>query len=332
MSPAPVCIRETVNIPMHTATEWTMATPPGLDLILKQVRQRAAAEGSDASDGELLRRFGELGEEFALEALVGRHGSLVYGVCRRILGNEVDAEDAFQATFLVLARKAATLGRHTSLAGWLHTVANRIALRARVTAARRRAVVPPTVRPSHDPLAEMTARELCSVLDEELGRLPDKYRLPLLLCCLEGRTRDEAARELNWSLGALKGRLERGRELLRTRLDRRGVCLSAVLLHAGLTSAPVSARLVSATSQAVAALLASGGVGEHLGSGTGTVFLHTMGNGDSPDGGRHRTPGGHRAGGGGSRFFSYASVTGPARGACAGRREAQRTESRASRG
>src|SRR5262249_29881512 len=151
-------------------------------------------------------------EEPAFEALVRRHGPLVLGVCRRLLHNWHDAEDAFQATFWVLARKAGSITRKESVAGWLYQVAYRAAVKARTRAANQqqqeRKAQP---KPSTDPLAEVTGRELLGVLDEELQRLPQRYRTPLVLCYLEGKTRDEAAQELGWSVGTLKRRLEQGR-------------------------------------------------------------------------------------------------------------------------
>src|SRR5262249_8041124 len=152
----------------------------------------------------------------AFAALVGRHGPLVLGVSRRLLWDDRDAEDAFQATFLVLARKARSLRRPESVPAWLHGVARRVALRAR---RRRRPVAslsrlhePADWRP--DPLAAVSVRELLVALDEEIARLPEAYRLPLVLCGLEGRSVEEAARTLGWSHGSVKGRLERGRKQL----------------------------------------------------------------------------------------------------------------------
>jgi RNA polymerase sigma factor (sigma-70 family) len=168
-----------------------------------------------------------------------------------------------QATFLVLARRAGALERRPSLANWLYTVAIRLA--RKVCAGRRRRLVleqrQETAQP-RDPLAELSARELCSALDEEMLRLPTKYRTPIVLCCLQGKSRDEAAQELGWTPGAVKGRLERGRELLQRRLVRRGIELS-MALGAGLLverqAAAVSATLTSETTRAAAAFLSSSG-------------------------------------------------------------------------
>jgi RNA polymerase sigma factor (sigma-70 family) len=185
--------------------------------ILRQVRRWAARQGSSgAADAELVRRFVVQRDEAAFEILVHRHGPMVLRVCRGVLRDRHDADDAFQATFVLLARKAGTLRRSDVVGGWLHGVARRVALKARVESARRRArekqVTP--VSPK-EPLADITVREAQAILDEELARLPEKYRTPLILCCLEGQTRDEAANELACSPGSLKDRLERGRELLR---------------------------------------------------------------------------------------------------------------------
>jgi RNA polymerase sigma factor (sigma-70 family) len=228
------------------------------DLVLRHIRELAAAESATSlPDRQLLERFAAAHEEAAFEALVRRHGPLVLGVCRRVLHNPHDAEDAFQATFLALARRAASVGRRASLGTWLYQVAYHTALKARKRSAVRRHHedrTPP--REPRDPLAEVTGRELLSVLDEELHRLPQRLRAPLVLCYLEGKARDEAARELGWSLGTLKRRLEQARAGLRARMAGRGVSLAS-LLSAGVGGATVSAAL-AATTAAAARLVVSG--------------------------------------------------------------------------
>src|SRR5262249_31655390 len=165
---------------------------------------------------QLLERFALQREDAAFTALVRRHGPLVLGVCRRILHNWHDAEDAFQATFLVLARKAGSITKQESVASWLYQVAYRTAVRARARTARRQEREQRAGTPEADgTLAEVTGRELVAVLDEELYQLPQRYRAPLVLCYLQGRTRDQAARQLGWSLRALKHLLERARQRLR---------------------------------------------------------------------------------------------------------------------
>src|SRR5947209_11159329 len=184
------------------------------------------------SDAELLRRIAPPRDEAAFRVLVERHGAMVLRVCRRVLGDADAAEDAFQATFLVLARKAGTLQQPGTLAGWLYGVAQRIALKARRDARRRRV---PTARPADravDPLAELSARELLAVLEEELHRLPEHQRMAVVACCLEGHSREEAAARLGCSLGALRGWLERGRATLHGHLLRRGLLPAAALAAA----------------------------------------------------------------------------------------------------
>jgi RNA polymerase sigma factor (sigma-70 family) len=226
--------------------------------VLQQVRGVLERAGGDATDALLLGRFVGAGDGEAFAALVRRHGPMVLGVCRRLLGNAHDAEDAFQATFLLLARKAASLTRHGALGGWLYGVARRTALQARRSAARRRqreAGAMPRPQTAEDPHAEL--RE---ALDEELERLPDKYRAPVLLCDLQGWTRKEAARQLGWREGTVASRLARGRALLARRLTRRGMAMSGgavALALAETASAAVPAPLVRTTVQA-AALVAAG--------------------------------------------------------------------------
>jgi RNA polymerase sigma factor (sigma-70 family) len=178
-----------------------------------------------------LQRFATYRDEEAFAELVQRNGALVLGVCRRVLGHAQDAEDAFQATFLVLARKARSIRRQQSLGSWLYKVAYRTALRARALAAQRK--VRETAARERQPVLQFTEtpeEELRPVLDEEVRRLPEKYRAPVLLCYLQGRTNEEAARQLHCPTGTLKVRLLRARELLRRRLVRRGVALSLTAL------------------------------------------------------------------------------------------------------
>jgi RNA polymerase sigma factor (sigma-70 family) len=227
----------------------------GLKSVVRRLKHIATrARTADQTDRQLLQRFARTGEEAAFAALVDRYGALVLGVCRRVLHHAADAEDAFQATFLVLAKKAGSQSWQDSISNWLHGVAYRISMKARTEKARRRRREQKAgEQTSTEPQADVTWRELRGVLDEELAKLPARYRAPLILCYLEGKTRDEAAGQLGWTPGSVKGRLERGRELLRGRLARRGLALSAVLCATLLpetAGAAVPASLCAATIQA----------------------------------------------------------------------------------
>jgi RNA polymerase sigma factor (sigma-70 family) len=215
-----------------------------------------ATQVRDLPDQDLLDRFVRDQDEAAFAALVDRHAAMVLGVCRRVLKHAHDAEDAFQATFLVLARQAGSIRNPESLGGWLQRVAHHVALKARTGLARRSAREVASVEAAEverPATPEPTWREALLALDEEMSRLPASYRAALVLCYLEGRTQDEAAGQLGWSLGTLRGRLERARQQLRQRLSRRGVVLSAALLGAGLASSPTSAGLALAVTKATQA-------------------------------------------------------------------------------
>ncbi|HEY8505329.1 MAG TPA: sigma-70 family RNA polymerase sigma factor, partial [Gemmataceae bacterium] len=214
-------------------------------------------------DQELVGRFAGQRDESAFAALVRRHGPMVLGVCRRVLHDGHAAEDAFQATFLVLARRAGELRRGEAVSGWLYGVAYRVARKARTAAARRCAreqAAPP--RPGGaDPAEEISLREARAIFDEELARLPQRYQAPLVLCCLEGLARDEAAARLGWPPGTLKSRLQSARRLLHARLTRRGLTLSAGLfttLAAEGARAALPAALLRGAGDAARAATASG--------------------------------------------------------------------------
>jgi len=220
--------------------------------VVRYIRKLIGVPVSDRSDGELLQQFLTARDEKAFETLVDRHGPLVRGVCLRVLGNAADADDAFQATFLVLVRNAGSIRQQHSIAPWLHGVARRIAHKSRLNAARRRerenaAKDEPAAAPSA--AEDMSWRELMQVVDEEVAALPEKYAAPLVLCCLQGKSRDEAAQELGCPVGSIKKRLEQGRELLRSRLVRRGLTLPAtffaltVLPNPGSAAVPASLLL-----------------------------------------------------------------------------------------
>jgi RNA polymerase sigma factor (sigma-70 family) len=238
-----------------------MTTGAPLDLLVRQLRKAVGKEADAALlDGELLKRFTDSRDEDAFAILVQRHGPMVLTVCRSILRSWHDAEDAFQATFLVLARKAASIRQAESLASWLYGVAYHVAVRARAKTVRRRAREPRLEQmPSSDPLLDMTGRELQQILHEELHKLPDKYRSPLVLCYLQGKTQEEAARQLHWTKATVRGRLDRGRAQLRRRLAGRGLGATAVtaLLAQSAQAAVVPLPLVHTTVQS-ARLVAAG--------------------------------------------------------------------------
>jgi RNA polymerase sigma factor (sigma-70 family) len=206
--------------------------------VLRHFLRTAAGDGSAApNDRDLLRSFAETGDQDAFGKLFHRHAGMVLGVCRRVLPSEQDAEDACQATFLLLARKAKSGRWQPSVANWLYLTARRIAHNARVAAARRvRREKSVAVPDSVQPVDRMTGRELLAALDEELDRLPPRYREPLVLCYLEGLTRDEAAARLGVPAATLKSRLERGRKQLGDALTKRGCVLGAGLLALAATS------------------------------------------------------------------------------------------------
>jgi RNA polymerase sigma factor (sigma-70 family) len=188
----------------------------------------AAARDDDA---ELLRRYAQFRDEEAFEALVRRHDSVVWGVCRRVLGDTPDAEDAFQATFIVLARKAGSIARPEQLANWLYGVAYRTSLKARVIVVRRRVREEPlTDRPIEERTPEFLWTDVRPILDDEINRLPEKYRSAFVLCYLAGRTNEEAAQILRCPTGTVASRLASARERLRRNLTRRGLVISAGLV------------------------------------------------------------------------------------------------------
>jgi RNA polymerase sigma factor (sigma-70 family) len=228
--------------------------------LLRFIR-RITAPGDAAADRQLLERFVFGRDESAFTALVERHGPMVLGVCRRVLNNAHDAEDAFQAAFLVLARKAGSLSRPDALGSWLYGVAYRTALEARARAAQRRARERELAEePTVDPSGDVVWGDLRPVLDAEINRLPDRYRSPFVLCYLEGRTNEEAARLLRCPKGTILSRLAWARQRLRDRLARRGVALSAAgaaaVFSAEYLSAAVSAELARTTASAAGRFVA----------------------------------------------------------------------------
>lgn len=218
---------------------------------------------SSRTDGQLLEEFRHTGDETAFELLLSRHGPMVLGVCRRVLANPDDVEDAFQAIFLVFVNKARTIRKRQSVGSWLHGVAYRTSLDARAAALRRR---------KHERQASVMATQTVSepslesdlrpILDAEIDQLDEKHRAPLVLCYLEGQSIEEAARLLGWPKGTLAGRLARARDQLRARLVRRGVALSAGALAGALStptaSAQVTAPLATSTLKAATLYVAGG--------------------------------------------------------------------------
>jgi RNA polymerase sigma factor (sigma-70 family) len=225
----------------------------------------AGPAGDDATDAALLERYVESRDDQAFAAIVQRHGPLVWGVCRRLLADRQDAEDAFQTTFLVLARKAAAVSPRHPVANWLHGVARRTALKARALAARRRRrECPVDDMPDRATTPPDGWADVRGAIDEELTRLPPRFRAVVLLCDLEGKTRSQAARHLGVPAGTVAGWLWRARAVLAKRLSRRGVGLSGASLAAGLVqyeaSATMPASVVSSTVDS-AARFAAGTVG-----------------------------------------------------------------------
>src|SRR5262245_2611402 len=184
--------------------------------LLSRLRQAAQTGADRVADAELIARFVRTRDAAAFELLFWRHGPMIWGVCRRLLGDSPDAEDAYQAAFVVLARKADAVGRGEALAGWLHRVAWRTALNARMARRRRSNRELPTADLADlpgrdDPVRRIHDMELKDLLDQELLRLPEKFRQPIVLCDLEARSNEEAAVVLNCPLGTLNSRLARGR-------------------------------------------------------------------------------------------------------------------------
>jgi RNA polymerase sigma factor (sigma-70 family) len=221
-----------------------------LHSLIARVRQLTDPAASPQSDRMLLEAYTQAGQQEAFAALVRRHGRLVFGICKRILRHDADAEDAFQATFLVLANKASHVRWQESIANWLYSVALRVARQAQVRQARRRRheQLAHECRPTAAP-GESTPEAL-GLLDHEIQRLPQHYRAPLLLCHLEGLSPEEAAARLGWSVGSLRGRLHRARELLRDRL-RQPALLPLPLDGSGWSPAPPTALVGSAVGLAL---------------------------------------------------------------------------------
>jgi RNA polymerase sigma factor (sigma-70 family) len=253
-----VAVQKEANamFPTHAAAEKHIAAADSA------ADRQAVSALAELSDAELLGRFFKDHLDAAFAAIVQRHGPLVYGVCRRILTDANDAEDAFQATFLVLVRKGGALRDPARLGSWLYGVAQRTARKARAKAAlRTKSERQASSMATRSDVNDMTFPELKAVLDEEIAALPEKYALPLVLCYLEGKTNAQAAEQLGWPEGSMSRRLSKARELLRSRLAKRGLTLTAALLTsvlAGPAVRQVPAALLETTTRA--ALLAAEGI------------------------------------------------------------------------
>jgi len=227
-------------------------TPANVGDFLHRLTRAMAAEllGVE-SDNQLVERVLATRDETALLTIVLRHGTMVYHVCRRVLRHPQDAEDAFQATFLVLAQELQALRQHSSLAGWLHGVALRVSRKAKARSIAQQRREAGAARPEAVPQDDLTWSEVRSTLDGELSCLPDKWRLPLVLCYLEGQTQEEEADQLGWSKSTLRRRLEQARTALGSRLKRRGIAwsgvLPAVLASDSLTATAMSLSCVDST-------------------------------------------------------------------------------------
>jgi RNA polymerase sigma factor (sigma-70 family) len=233
---------------------------PQLGAVVRHIRRLALPHDTQTlTDVQLLERFAQRREESAFAALMQRHGRLVWGVCRHLLRQEQDAEDAFQATFLVLARNPASIRKGEALASWLHGTAFRIALCTRRDAGRRRACeakLPPAAGAT--PPSEGAWQELQAALDEEVQRLPPRQRAAFVLCALEGKSQPEAAAALGWKLGTVASTLARARQHLRCRLAARGITLSALLAGIALAERDAGAAPAALTSATLQAALAGG--------------------------------------------------------------------------
>jgi len=249
--------------------------------VLQQIH-RLYRGGSVAglAEGQLLERFVTRRDEAAFEALVARHGPMVLTVCRRLLRNPHDVDDAFQATFLILVRKASSIRQRDLLANWLYGVAHRVAARARANAARRLAHERLRVeRAIEDKSINLPNEDLQPVLHEEVNRLPANYRAPIVLCYLDGLTHEEAAAQLRCPIGTVKSRLARARQVLKRRLIRRGLGVSAAVALSTLSEqtarAAVPQALVNATVKA--ALVVAAGRAGAAGAVSASVFELTRG-------------------------------------------------------
>ncbi len=255
---------------IHALENTRMGHRSSTALMQNLGRLFAAGTVSGVPEHQLLERFLRHRDGHAFEALVERYGPMVLGVCRRILRDPNDVEDAFQATFLVLVRKGHSIRDRQVLGPWLHAVASKTALRARSIARRQGrsfedvTLWNPRDESAIEPSRNQIAAEYSGVLDEELGRLPEKYRAPIVLCYYEGLTHDEAAARLRWPVGTVRGRLARARDRLRDRLTRRGVTLASALAAVAMPVANSKARvvfvesvLVESTSRAALAFAAA---------------------------------------------------------------------------
>jgi RNA polymerase sigma-70 factor (ECF subfamily) len=237
-----------------------MPTTP-INNVIHYLRSTVLPERPDLTDGQLLECFLNRRDPAALEVLVRRHGAMVWGVCRRLLRNDHDAEDAFQATFLVLIRKAASVCPQSKVANWLYGVAHQTALKARATTEKRRARERPMTNvPEPAAMERNLWNDLQPVLDQEVSRLPEKYRTVIVVCELEGNTLKEAARQLGCPAGTVASRLARARAMLAKRLGRHGLAVSggalATVLSENMASASVSISVVSSTIKAASLLAA----------------------------------------------------------------------------
>jgi RNA polymerase sigma factor (sigma-70 family) len=221
---------------------------------------RKLASHGETTDGQLLSNFIKRRDNDALTTLVTRHGPMVWAVCRRILRSQHDADDAFQATFLVLVRKAGTIRNREGVASWLYGVAHQTAVRLRTNLAKQHRREQHGDLPDKAQLEEQVLSDVQALLDQELSHLPEKYRLVIVLCDLEGRTRKEVARHLKCPEGTVAGRLARARDILAKRLSQKGVSLSAGVLVAALSREAAAAVPLSIAGNAGIAERASAGV------------------------------------------------------------------------